>query len=163
MKQLRVKIAEFAAGILVCWVLCANAQAAIRVVVPVHDIARGQTIEESDLTYASVDGKALMSGTALSIDQVKGMQARRMLSQGQPFRGDDLKRPTVVARGELITMQFEAPGVELTAVGRAMNEGGVGDTVIVQNIASYRMISATVIGPGTVRPASSILSSLKTP
>ena len=37
-------------------------------------------------------------------------------------------------------MLFIAPGVELTAMGRAMSEGGVGDTVTVQNPASYRMI-----------------------
>ena len=31
-------------------------------------------------------------------------------------------------------------------MGRAMSEGGVGDTVTVQNPASYRMVSAVVTG-----------------
>jgi flagella basal body P-ring formation protein FlgA len=73
-----------------------------------------------------------------------------MLSAGQPFRGDDVRKPIVITKGETVTMQFMVPGVELTAMGRAMSEGGMGDTVTIQNIASYRMISGTVTGPGTV-------------
>src|SRR5215469_17363803 len=94
--------------------------ATVRIVVPAHDIARGDTISENDLTYATVDGAALMSGVPTRMDEVKGMQARRMLSAGQPFRGDDVRRPIVVTKGETVTMQFSVPGVELSAMGRAM-------------------------------------------
>jgi flagella basal body P-ring formation protein FlgA len=123
----------------------------VRIVVPAHDIARGDVIGESDLTYTTVDGAALMSGVPTRIDEVKGMQTRRMLSAGQPFRGDDVRKPIVITKGETVTMQFIVPGVELTAMGRAMSEGGIGDTVTIQNPASYRMISGVVTAPGTVR------------
>lgn len=123
----------------------------VRIVVPAHDIARGDTLGDGDLTYTTVDGAALMSGVPTKIDEVKGMQARRMLAAGQPFRGDDVKKPVVVTKGETVTMQFVLPGVELTAMGRAMSEGGIGDTVTLQNPASYRMISGIVTAPGTVR------------
>jgi flagella basal body P-ring formation protein FlgA len=125
--------------------------ATVRVVVPAHDIARGEVLGENDLTYATVDGNALMSGVPTKMDEVKGLQARRVLSAGQPFRGDDVRRPLVITKGQTVTMQFSAPGVELNAVGRAMSEGGIGDTVTVQNPVSFRMVSATVIAPGTVR------------
>jgi flagella basal body P-ring formation protein FlgA len=123
----------------------------VRIVVPAHDIARGDTISDNDLTYATVDGAALMSGVPTKIDEVNGMQTRRMLVAGQPFRGDDVRRPIVITKGQTVTMQFIVPGVELTAMGRAMSEGGVGDTVTIQNPVSYRMISGTVVAPGTVR------------
>ena len=125
--------------------------ATVRIVVPAHDISRGDTISESDLTYATVDGAALTSGVPTKMDEVKGMQARRVLAAGQPFRSDDVRRPIVIIKGQTVTMEFSEPGVELTAMGRAMSEGGVGDTVTVQNPASYRMISAVVTAPGTVR------------
>ena len=51
---------------------------------------------------------------------------------------------------------------ELMAMGRAMSEGGIGDTVTVQNPVSYRMISATVTAPGTVRATGSINASANT-
>jgi flagella basal body P-ring formation protein FlgA len=128
----------------------------VRIVVPAHDIARGDTIGDNDLAYTMVDGASLMSGIPTKIDEVKGMQARRMLAAGQPFRGDDVRKPIVVTKGETVTMQFIVPGVELTAMGRAMSEGGIGDTVTIQNPASYRMISGVVIAPGTVRATGAI-------
>ena len=131
----------------------------VRVVVPAHDIARGDTIGENDLVYAMVDGAALMSGVPTKIDEIKGMEARRTLSAGQTFRGDDLRRPIVITKGQTVTMQFVVPGVELTAMGRAMSEGGVGDTVTIQNPVSYRMISGIVIAPGTVRATGPITAS----
>ena len=130
--------------------------ATVRIVVPAHDIARGDTISENDLTYAMVDGAALMSGVPTRMEEVKGMQARRVLVAGQPFRGDDVRRPIVIIKGQTVTMEFDAPGVQLTAMGRAMSEGGVGDTLTVQNPVSYRMISAIVIAPGTVRATGTI-------
>ena len=132
----------------------ALAQAAnpgVRIVVPAHDVARGDVIAEADLTTVLVDGSSLMSGVITSVNALTGMQARRMLHAGESLRAEDVRHPVVVVKGQTVTMIFTAPGVELTAMGRAMNEGGVGDTVTVQNPASYRMITATVSGPGTVR------------
>jgi flagella basal body P-ring formation protein FlgA len=139
----------------------AFAESGVRIVVPARDIARGDTISESDLTYATVPGNALMSGTVTSLGAVKDMEARRMLHAGEAMRADDVRHPIVVTKGQTITMLFHAPGVELTAMGRAMGEGGVGDTVTVQNPSSFRMIIGVVSGPGTVvatGPASPISS-----
>jgi len=132
----------------------------VRIVVPARDIARGATISESDLTYAMVPGNALMAGTVTSFDGLKGMEARRQLHTGESVRTDDVRHPIVVTKGQTITMTFEAPGVELSAIGRAMSEGGVGDSVTVQNPASFRMITAVVTGAGTVRATGPISPAL---
>jgi flagella basal body P-ring formation protein FlgA len=123
----------------------------MRIVVPVRDIGRGETIAESDLSYQVVAPESVMSNTATSMDALVGMQTRRVLHQGESVRNDDVRHPILVTRGSTVTMSFEAPGITLTAVGRAMSEGGVGDTVTVLNPASYRQISAVVTGPGIVR------------
>ena len=128
----------------------ATQDAGVRVVVPVHDIPRGQAISESDLTYATLPGNAMMAGVVTSVTVAKDMEARRMLLAGEAFRSDDVRRPIVVTKGQAVTMLFNAPGVELTATGRAMSEGGVGDTVAVQNPASFRTINGVISAPGTV-------------
>jgi flagella basal body P-ring formation protein FlgA len=128
----------------------AAADTGVRIVVPAHDIARGQVIADSDLTYATVQGSALMAGTVTGMEALKDMEARRMLHAGEVLRADDVRRPVVVTKGQTVTMLFRAPGVELTAMGRAMGEGGVGDTVTVQNPSSFRMIAGVVSAPGTV-------------
>lgn len=130
--------------------LCSPAFAGIRVVVPNHDIARGATLTESDLTYATSANDTMM-GTVVAMSDVVGMQTRRVLRTGEMLRVEDLRRPVLVSKGSTVTMSFEAPGIVLTATGRAMSEGGMGENVTVQNPASFRQITATVIGPGQVR------------
>ena len=130
--------------------LSSPADSGVRVVVPARDIPRGQSISESDLTYATVPGGGLMAGVVTSFSAAKDMEARRLLHTGEAFRTDDVRKPIVVTKGQTITMQFNAPGVEVTAMGRAMSEGGIGDTVMVQNPASFRMVNGVVSAPGTV-------------
>jgi flagella basal body P-ring formation protein FlgA len=132
----------------------AFADTGVRIVVPSRDIARGETIAESDLAYEFVAANAIMPGTATAMDSIVGQQTRRVLRAGQSMRNDDVRSPIQVTKGTTVTMIFDAPGVTLTATGRAMSEGGVGDTVTVQNPASYRQISAIVTGPGTVKALS---------
>ena len=129
----------------------ASANASVRVVVPVRDIARGEVLDASDLTFGNATGAGLMNGTVTSMDAAVGLEARRVLHAGETLSAADLRRPVVVTKGETVTMIFDAPGVQLTAMGRALGEGGIGDTVTVQNPASYRMVSAVVTGAGTVR------------
>lgn len=127
------------------------ASGGIRIVVPVRDIARGDTISESDLSYQIATPENVMPGTAMSMEAIIGMQTRRVLRMGQALRNDDVRAPILVTKGATVTMIFEVPGVTLTATGRAMSEGGMGETVTVLNPVSYRQVAAIVTGPGTVK------------
>jgi flagella basal body P-ring formation protein FlgA len=129
----------------------AFASTGVRIVVPARDIARGDTIAESDLTYAFVQPENVMSGTATSMDALIGMQSRRVLRAGESVRNDDVRHPILVTKGSTVTMTFEAPGVLLTASGKALSEGGIGDNVTILNTSSYRQVSAVVTGQGTVK------------
>jgi len=122
-----------------------------RIVVPARDILRGEVLGETDLTYADVTSSGLSPATVTKFETLTGMQTRRTLRAGESLRPDDVRRPVVVTKGQTVTMTFTAPGVELSAMGRAMGEGGLGDTVTVQNPVSFRMVTATITGPGTVR------------
>ena len=128
----------------------AFAEAGMRIVVPTHDIARGSTITSSDLAY-QLAGDNTMSGTVTSINDLVGLETRRVLHAGESVRLEDVRHPVLVTKGSTVTMTFEAPGITLTAIGRAMTEGGMGETVTVQNPASFRQISAVVVGSGQVR------------
>ena len=148
-----LRIAFFVAGLLLCYP--AYADGTMRVITPAHDIARGQVVSDGDVVYGTIPANTVFSGIITSVDQIRGLEARRMLRAGEIVRNDDLRHPVVVAKGEVVTMTFEAPGVMLTATGRAMSEGGIGDTVTVQNPASFRQISCIVTGPGAVRAQAS--------
>lgn len=131
----------------------------LKVVTPTRDIARGEVIGEGDVALSAAPNRPLPVNILTGLDAAKGMEARRALRAGELMSGTDVRRPVVVAKGQTVTMMFEAPGVSLTAMGRAMGEGGVGDTVVVQNPASYRMVNAVITGAGTVRATGPAIAS----
>src|ERR1700744_3318279 len=95
----------------------AFADTGVRVVVPVRDIARGETLGESDVSYGFADPANVMPGTATSLADVIGRQARRTLRSGLTMRNDDVRAPILVTKGTTVTMIFDAPCITLTATG----------------------------------------------
>jgi flagella basal body P-ring formation protein FlgA len=120
-------------------------------IVPSHDIARGTLITESDVETKAVPVLRLNEAMVQNLSDIVGKEAKRALRAGETLRMSDLKHPTLVAKGATVTMMFDAPGVALTAVGRALAEGGEGDSIAVLNPTSYRQVVAVITGPGTVR------------
>ncbi len=53
-----------------------------------------------------------------------------------------------VRRGEIVTLVYVAPGMQLTTRARAMNDAAVGDAIRVVNLQSNRTVEATVTGAG---------------
>ena len=140
------RICLFALALLLSW----PAFGGVRVVVPARDIARGSVIAESDLTYGTA-ASDVSGGIATNVAEITGLEARRTLRAGETLRLQDFRHPVLVVKGSTVTMVFEAPGIVLAATGRAMSEGGMGETVTIQNPASFRQISGVVTGPGQVR------------
>ena len=122
-----------------------------RIVVPSHDIPRGAVLGDSDLDYQAVDVAAVQPGVVTAMNALDGMQTRRVLRTGEAIRLDDVRHPILVTKGQTVTMIFAAPGITLTATGKAMSEGGLGETVTIQNPVSFRQITGVVTGAGSVR------------
>ncbi len=56
-----------------------------------------------------------------------------------------------VQRGEMVTLQYQAPGMSLSMRVRALEDGAVGDSVRFLNTSSNRTIDAVVTGAGAAR------------
>src|SRR5215510_12030335 len=108
-------------------------------------------IAEEDLEYKPIPLTRANASVVRAITDVAGKEARRALKAGELIRTSDLKRPTMVAKGSTVTMLFEAPGMRLTALGRALAEGAEGDTITILNPTSYRKVEAVVVKAGTVK------------
>jgi len=125
----------------------------VAVAVPARDIARGEVIAAGDLDLVDVPAARTRASILTRIADIAGFEARRSLRAGELVRASDVKKPVLVAKGSMVTMIYEAPGLRLVATGRAMSAGGAGDTVTVLNPVSYRQFEATVLAAGTVAPA----------
>jgi flagellar basal body P-ring formation protein FlgA len=129
----------------------APATSEIDIAVLKTDVARGAVIAEEDVEYQPFPLARANASVVRAISDVAGKEARRALKAGELIRTSDLKRPAMVAKGSTVTMLFEAPGMRLTSIGRALAEGAEGETITVLNPTSFRKVEALVIKPGTVR------------
>ena len=67
------------------------------------------------------------------------------------MRARDVSAPRLVTRGSLVTIKVETPYMMVTAQGRALQDGAMGDTVRVTNTQSNRTIEGIVASAGVVR------------
>ena len=60
----------------------------------------------------------------------------------------------VIRRNETVTLTYSVPGVTLSARGRALSDGAVGQSIRFVNLTSNRTVDGTVTGPGAASVAS---------
>jgi flagellar basal body P-ring formation protein FlgA len=120
------------------------------IVVLARNVARGETLRESDILVERRPRTELSSDSLTRLAAVIGQAARRVLRGGQALRTADLMKPDLVGRNDTVTIVFEVPGITLTARGKALAAGAEGETIEVLNPHSKRVLHATVRGPGVV-------------
>lgn len=117
--------------------------------VPLRRLAAGDVIGTGDVRTMRI--RADRAGQLADPSAVAGLAARRPIAAGQPLARNDLVRPTVVARNSAVLISISAPGMSILAQGKALEDGGAGEAIRVQNTASRAVVLAEVISPGRVR------------
>ena len=69
------------------------------------------------------------------------------------MRSGQLSSPTLVKRGDAVTMVARRDGIEVSTAGEALDAGAQGQIVRVRNAGSGQVVRMRVAGPGTVEPA----------
>lgn len=113
-------------------------------------IQRGEIVRPGDVTTERRPKGDLPADAVLADDLTAGLAARAALRAGQPLRRGDLVKPELVKRDETVTLLYEAPGILLTARGRASDAGAEGDIVNAVNLQSKRPVQGVVTGPGRI-------------
>jgi flagella basal body P-ring formation protein FlgA len=121
----------------------------VEVPVVARAVARGETLLAGDVTLERRPRDGAPSD-ALAGQAFAGQVARRSLGAGSVLRAGDLARPEIVARGEVVTIVYEVPGMVLTLRGRAAEAGAQGDVITVTNPQSKKSLQAQVVAPGKV-------------
>ena len=84
-----------------------------------------------------------------------GLIATRKLPENLELRADMMSQvqpPVVVLRNKTVVIHLERPGLTVTAMGTALQEGRAGGYVKVRNADSRRIIVCRVNADGTVEP-----------
>ena len=115
-------------------------------------LARGERITEGNIVYVELkDGYAGQHIT--NADEIIGMETRRPLRANLPIRKADVTAPVLIKKGALVTVAYIAEGLRLSHQGVALNSGGEGDFISVQNIQSERTLKGIIAGTNLVRIA----------
>ena len=111
---------------------------------------RGEAVKESDLTIERRPREGVPPDAQATATAASGEVAQRALPAGSVLRASDTTQPELVGRGDTVTIVYEAPGISLSMRGQATDGGRMGAVVNVVNVASKKVLQATVIGPGRV-------------
>lgn len=114
-------------------------------------LSSGTTISNSDIEFKLVSGEQLTGDVITDAKQIEGMELRHDVQEGQLLHSRDVILPRYVIRGSLVTIKIKTPVLLITAQGRSLQDGGVGDIVRVTNTQSNRVIEGVVEAPGVVR------------
>lgn len=120
------------------------------VLVLIRDIARGAIVSADDVEWQATK-PGWGSRNVLGYDAAVGMEAKRPLKSGQPLQAADVKAPSVIRKGDPVTLIYATKGVKLTVDGVAQADAARGDSLRVLNTYSKRTIDAVASGPGEAR------------
>jgi flagella basal body P-ring formation protein FlgA len=113
-------------------------------------IARGEQVRATDVRLERRPRSEVQSVALADPAMLTGRVVRTALQAGALLRDSDLARQELVEKNGIVAVTYETPGLALSMRGKAMEGGGLGDTILVINPQSKRTLQAVVTGPGTV-------------
>jgi len=122
------------------------------VVVAARPLRPGELLTAGDLRAQRLPAERVRPGMADRIERVVGQRLGRAVQTGQSLPLADLTSPPTLLRNMPVQLQYSAPGLTITAQGRAMEDGALGAIVPVMNLATGGTVLAEVLSPDRVRP-----------
>ena len=128
-------------------------QTLVMVEVPVasRDIRRGIVIGAEDINWVRMS-ESNIAGEVLHLEQdLVGRIANANIRAGQTFRPISVMRPVAVLKGKLVNVIYNTRAMNLTAKGKVLEDGAVGQVIRVSNTKSNTHVLAEVLNAETVR------------
>ena len=123
-----------------------------RTSVAVTDIAAGTVITSDNV---KIEKRPSNSPEPADWKSPYGLLAKRAIQANTVVRDDmvgSAESQIIIKRNQNIIIRVEKPGFSITAVGKTMQDGKVGDFIKVRNVDSQRIIIAKVNEDGSVEP-----------
>lgn len=116
------------------------------IVVPTRTIRAKEIIAAADLATKEQD----IPGAISNPDVLFGQEARVALYPGRPIRAGDFGPPAIVDRNDLVVLIFDRQPLSITAEGRALGRGAVGDRIRVMNLSSRTTVTGFIRTDGQI-------------
>jgi flagella basal body P-ring formation protein FlgA len=120
------------------------------VVKAARKINPGQVLSKEDVTLVAEQSGQLNKDLLTNLDDAVGKKSVRSIQPGQPVTSQMIEDPPVVKKGNRVVIQAQSDVIKVSAQGKVMEDGRMGEQVRVVNIGSGKEVFATVKGPGLV-------------
>jgi flagella basal body P-ring formation protein FlgA len=127
-----------------------RAQPVLRVPALRRPVAPDEIITAADLIWVQVPHTQVPPGGLIDAAEIVGAQARRRLAAHRVLTERDLGPPLLVRRGRPVELIYARPGLYVTALGVAQEDGALGEPVRVVNAESRRELQGVVSGSDEV-------------
>lgn len=113
-------------------------------------LARGDVIGGASLVLKEMKLSPAGIDYITSSETLTGMAAKRPLRAGVPLRFTDITQPKIISKGDLVTIAFEAPGINLSIRGKALEDGVLRQSIRVVNTQTSRTFEGVAAAAGYV-------------
>lgn len=117
----------------------------------VEPISRGSVVRPDQVEYRNFRSERVPSGAIRDINDVIGKEIIRPTNPNEPLMFRDFTNPILVRRGSLVTIRLVTANMSLTARGKALENGSLGDVIRVINQSSNNTIQVEVVAENEVR------------
>ncbi|MEZ5989378.1 MAG: flagellar basal body P-ring formation chaperone FlgA [Planctomycetota bacterium] len=106
-------------------------------------------VQRVDIAAQALPGDA---APLTRLEQCRGRVAARNLTPGTVLFESDLTKPSIIAKGETVTVIAQVGRIRITTQGQAQQAGGLGDRipVVVEREKRKLSVEGRVVGTGTV-------------
>ena len=123
----------------------------LKVVVASKQIRHGITLTKDDLTFISIPKTRVNTAHFTSIDTLVGMEPSQAIPRGTAITSNMVKPPTLVKRGEKVTIILEKFGLSVTNEGEALENGAYRQKINVFIPDTKQIIKGVVQSPGLIK------------
>jgi flagellar basal body P-ring formation protein FlgA len=122
-----------------------------KVVVAAMPLSRDQVISQADVRLEERPLAQVPEGAITHLQDVVGKRPRRGIGLGTPLHARLLEAPSVIKRGDVVTILAKTPVLSVVVQGEAKEDGAVGEQIRIVNLSSRKEVYGRVIDEHTVR------------
>jgi len=113
-------------------------------------LSKGHKLSLSDLELSKRDITNYSYGYFNDLAKVSGMELTGALKAGVVLRPKMLAAPTVIHKGDIVSINANAPGVSVSVHGIAQSNGALGDLIQVRNPKTKRVVEGLITSRGQI-------------
>lgn len=121
------------------------------ILVSTRPLQRGEIVTTKDIQLELRNLTALRDSYLIDPAIAVGKHLKRNLPTGAVLTNSILISPSLIKRGEQVTVLIESAGIQVRASAKAVMDGALGETIRVRNITSKQFVEGIVVSRGVVQ------------